>query len=106
MPSSDVSSVYFLDGVVIAHDFVFLATQLDSLDPRETAHTRCSTYNPAEQELPFGYFDLEDNIVSVHAYRNLPEDKKRFVCLGPQGSVHFVRGSTRKCARSTCLAPA
>ena len=96
MASSDVSSVYYLDGVVVAPDFVFLATQLDSLDPRETAHTRCSTYNPAEQELPFGYFDLDDNIVSVHAYRTLPEDKKRFACLGSQGAVHFVRGSTKE----------
>jgi len=96
MASSDVSSVYYLDGVVIAPDFVFLATQLNALDPRETAHTRMSTYNPAEQELPFGYFDLEDNIVSVHAYRILPQDKKRFACLGAQGAVHFVRGSTRE----------
>ncbi len=96
MASEDVSSVYYLDGVVVAPDFVFLATQLSSLDPRETAHTRCSTYNPAEQEVPFGYFDLEDNIVSVHAYRTLPDDKKRFACLGSQGAVHFVRGSTRE----------
>lgn len=88
--------MYYLDGVVVSSDFVFVATQLESLDPRETAHTRCSSYNPAEQELPFGYFDLEDNIVSVHAYRKLPEDKKRFVCLGSQGAVHFVRGSTRE----------
>ncbi|WP_416762584.1 hypothetical protein ACNI65_09405 [Roseateles sp. So40a] len=90
----DVSSVYFLDGVVIAPDFVFIATQLDSLDPDETAHTRMSTYNPSQQELPFGFFDLEDNIVSVHAYWTLPEDKKRFACLGRHGAVHFVRGST------------
>lgn len=96
MASNDVSSVYYLDGVIIAPDFLFLATQLDSLDPRETAHTRMSTYNPAEQELPFGYFDLEDNIVSVHAYRTLPQDKKRFACLGTHGAVHFVRGSTRE----------
>ncbi|WP_418126096.1 hypothetical protein [Variovorax sp. 160MFSha2.1] len=96
MESIDISSVYYLDGVVVAPDFVFLATQLNTLDPRETAHTRMSTYNPAEQELPFGYFDLEDNIVSVHAYRTLPPDKKRFVCLGAQGAVHFVRGSTRE----------
>ncbi len=96
MASEDISSVYYLDGVVVAPDFVFVATQLTSLDPRETAHTRCSTYNPAEQDVPFGYFDLEDNIVSVHAYRQLPEDKKRFACVGSQGAVHFVRGSTRE----------
>lgn len=96
MASNDVSSVYYIDGVAVAPDFVFLATQLTALDPSETAHTRCSSYNPSQQELPFGYFDLEDNIVSVHAYRDLPEDKKRFVCLGSQGAVHFVRGSTRE----------
>lgn len=96
MSYDDISSVYYLDGVAVSRDFAFLATQLNSLDPRKTAHTRCSTYNPSEQTVPFGYFDLEDNIVSVHAYRVLPEDKKRFVCLGSQGTVHFVRGSTRE----------
>jgi hypothetical protein len=96
MASNDIASVYYLDGFVVEPDFVFLATQLETIDPRETPHSRMSTYWPAGQEKPFGYFDLEDNIVSIHAYRELPEDKKRFVCMGRHGAVHFVRGSTRE----------
>ncbi len=97
MSTDHPSSVHYLDGIAIGPDLIFFACQLDALDSSETAHTRMSNYNPAgSQDSAFGFFDLEDNIVSVHAYRTLPEDKKRFVCLGRHGDVHFVRGSTRE----------
>lgn len=94
MADSEISSVYFIDGVAIDGNSLYIATQLESLDPDETAHTRMSTYAPDRQELPFGCHDFPDNIVSVHAYRVLPEDKHRFVGLGRHGLVHFRRGGT------------
>jgi hypothetical protein len=92
MAATDIASVYYLDGVAIEENSIYIATQLETLNPRETAHTRMSTYAPERQEKPFGYHDFEDNIVSVHAYRLLPEDKHRFVGLGRHGLVHFRRG--------------
>lgn len=92
MAATDIASVYYLDGIAIEANSLYIATQLETLDPRETAHTRMSTYAPERQEKPFGYHDFEDNIVSVHAYRVLPEDKHRFVGMGRHGLVHFRRG--------------
>lgn len=89
-----MAQVYYIDGVAIESNFAFMATQLEDLDPREVAHTRMSGYNPV-QERPFGYHDINDNIVSVHAYRLLPVDKHRYVSLGGHGVVYFVRGSDR-----------
>jgi hypothetical protein len=101
MSSTEIASVYYIDGVAVGARGAFMATQLETLEPDEVAHTRMSVYSPETQELPFGYFDLEDNIVSVHAYKVLPEDKKRYVGLSRQGAVHFVRGSTREVRTET-----
>lgn len=86
------ASVYYLDGVAIEADVLYIASQLEVFDPTETLHTRMVTYAPGRQELPFGAYDLEDNIVAIHAYRELPEDRHRFVALGRHGEVHFRRG--------------
>ncbi len=96
MASTDIASVYYIDGVAIEANAMHAATQLESLDPDEVTHTRMSTYWPATQDRPFGYFDVEDNIVSVHAYKVLPDDKKRYVGLSQHGTAYFVRGSTRE----------
>ena len=94
MTQTPVLTAYYLDGVVIEGDFLFLATQLEAIDPESTLHTRMVSYRPGAQELPFGGFDIGDNIVSIHGYRVLPDDKMRYACLGRHGTVHFFRGST------------
>lgn len=90
--SNDVSGVYYLDASCAASDFVYLATQLESLDPAEAWHTRMSILDLSDPDTPWAYHDYEDNIVSVHAYRgdieDLP-DGSRFVALGRHGTVRF-----------------
>lgn len=94
--SENSASVYFLDAVCIDPDWLYLATQLDSLDPSETAHTRMSVLD-LTQSSGWGYHDYADNIISVHAYRggtgNLP-DGSRYVALGQHGTVHFNERNT------------
>jgi predicted DNA-binding WGR domain protein len=92
--STDIPSVYYLDGVAFGPSSVYTATQLETLDPREFAHTRMIVYAPGRQPKPFSYHDFEANIVSIHAYKVLPEDRHRFVGLDRQGEVHFRRGGS------------
>lgn len=101
MKNNNIASVHYLDGVVNSADILYLATQLDSLNPRETAHTRMSIYAPGLQPIDFGYHDISDNIVSVHAFKVLPEDKHRYVSLARQGDVYFVRGSNNHIIKET-----
>lgn len=85
------SSVYCLDAVCVDPDWLYLATQLDSLDPEETSHTRLSVLD-LTQSSRWRYHDYEDNIVSVHAYRMAKEelpDGSRYAALGMHGTVHF-----------------
>lgn len=85
------ASVYFLDAVCVDPDWLYLATQLESLDPDETLHTRMSVLD-LTQPAQWACHDYEDNIVSVHAYRmgqkDLP-DGSRYAALGQHGTVHF-----------------
>jgi hypothetical protein len=84
---------YYLDGIVVEADFVYMAAQLEAYDPREVTHTRTFTYWPKAQETAFGMNNLEANIVSVFAYSVLPDNKHRYVSLDRQGEVFFQRGS-------------
>lgn len=96
MASADIASVHFLDGVCIDRDWLYLATQLDALDPDETAHTRMSVLD-LTQPHPWAYHDYEDNIVSVHAYRCAKEclpDGSRYAALGRHGTVRFNERNT------------
>ena len=94
--SDNTASVYFLDAVCIDPDWLYLATQLDSLDSAETAHTRMSVLDMTQPNR-WGYHDYEDNIVSVHAYRSAKEelpDGSRYAALGQHGTVHFNERNT------------
>ncbi|WP_147306983.1 hypothetical protein [Roseateles depolymerans] len=85
------ASVYFLDAVCIDPDWLYVATQLEDLDPHETSHTRMSVLDLTQSSW-WACHDYEDTIVSVHAYRlpkeDLP-DGSRYAALGMHGTVHF-----------------
>lgn len=89
--SNTTASVYFLDAVCVDPDWLYLATQLDSLNIDEISHTRMSVLD-LTQSSRWRYHDYDDNIVSVHAYRmakgELP-DGSRYAALGKHGAVHF-----------------
>ena len=88
---TQIASVYYIDAACAAGDFIYMASQLDGLDPEETLHSRMSILDLTDDR-PWSCHDYADNIVSVHAYRgdveSLP-DGSRFVALGRHGTVRF-----------------
>ncbi|MCG7917069.1 MAG: hypothetical protein N0E37_04865, partial [Candidatus Thiodiazotropha taylori] len=70
MSEKRIESVYFVDGCVIEHDYIYFATKLKSLDPNEYDFSRMF-YLDRENWI---YHDLNYDVVSCCL---LPEKKKK-----------------------------
>lgn len=83
-----MASVHYLDAYAIFHDLLFIATQLDDVDPREYAHTRMSRYDCQDQS--WNCHDVNMNIISICRIRDHAndEDKRgRLISLSHEGEV-------------------
>ena len=65
-----MAEVHFLDLSAIDEDFIYLAAQLDDVNPREVASTRMYTYRKSDDT--WYYHDVDMNIVSLAVKLNLP----------------------------------
>ena len=84
-----MAEVHFLDLCGIEEDFIYVAAQLDDINPREIAHTRMYTYR--ETDNTWYYHDVTMNIVSVAVkldHANDTEDR-RLAALSYDGEVDF-----------------
>lgn len=88
-----MATVHYLDANAIAHDLVYIATQLDEIDPRVHKHTRMSIYDCLDGK--WYYHDVDMNVISIciklnHA--NDPEDR-RLISLSFEGELDiFAKG--------------
>ena len=88
-----MAEVHFLDACAISSDFLYAATQIDDIDPREVAHTRMCTYRSGDNSW-FSH-DVEMNAVSVAVKINHANDHedRRLVALSIEGEVDiFAKG--------------
>ncbi|NHZ83967.1 hypothetical protein F2P44_32590 [Massilia sp. CCM 8695] len=84
------NEVYFLDGCVIEDDFVYVACNLEDVDPREYTHSRLSVYDAqSTQEWKWFYHDVDANIVSV-CVKQPDATRGRLLCsLSKEGEVEL-----------------
>jgi len=84
----------FLDGVVVEHDWIYLAAQLDDLDTEIYRHTRITGFdkyikdNNSDSEGWF-YHDLELHIVSVCVKKKTQKQERRLCALSREGDVEI-----------------
>jgi len=85
----EIASVYFVDGCVIEHDYVYVASKADNLDPMEYDFSRMFFNDRGE----WVYHDLEWDVKSVCVQRT--REPRCCVALSMQGDVEyqFVGGS-------------
>ena len=88
-----MATVHYLDVYAIAHDLLYVATQLDEVNPREFAHTRICIYDCSDGR--WYSHDVNMNVTSVCVklhHANDPEDR-RLVSLSLEGEVDvFAKG--------------
>lgn len=87
---SEIASVHFVDGCVIEHDYVYVSTAADDLDPIEVDFSRLFFNDRGE----WVHHDLEWAVVSVCVQR--AAEPRRYAALSRQGDVEFqfVGGSS------------
>ncbi|MDR1423466.1 MAG: hypothetical protein LBI92_02500, partial [Azoarcus sp.] len=96
---------HFLDGFAIENDYIYLASQLDDLDPDRYAHTSMTGFNETiigrydlrDDGLPSnGWFchDLNMNIVSVCVKKATADWGRRFCALSKEGEISIYSGKT------------
>ncbi|MEW8220358.1 MAG: hypothetical protein AB2770_18535, partial [Candidatus Thiodiazotropha taylori] len=85
MSEKRIESVYFVDGCVIEHDYIYFATKLKSLDPNEYDFSRMF-YLDRENWI---YHDLNWDVVSCCLLPEKGGDKRRYCALSMQGDVEL-----------------
>ena len=88
-PKQEIASVYFVDGCVIEHDYAYVASKADALDPMEYDFSRMFFNDRGD----WVYHDLEWDVKSVCVQRTT--QRRQCVALSMQGDVEyqFVGGS-------------
>jgi hypothetical protein len=82
--------VYFLDGMVIEYDYIYLAQQLEDLDPERYAHTRMSLYDAqSTKKWKWFYHDVEMNVVSVCLKKQTQTELRQGCALSKEGEIEF-----------------
>jgi len=88
-----MSEVHFLDLCAIEEDFIYVAAQLDDINPRGISFARMYTYR--ETDNTWYYHDVTMNIVSVTVKLNHANDTedRRLAALSDEGEVDlFAKG--------------
>ena len=88
-----MAEVHFLDLSAIDEDFIYLAAQLDDVNPREVASTHMYTYRKSDDT--WYYHDVDMNIVSLAVKLNHANDTedRRLVALSSEGGLDiFAKG--------------
>ena len=90
------TEVYFLDGCVVEDDYIYVATQLEDLNPRDYAHTRMVVYEGrrSKADHPWFYHDLECNIVSVCVKKATQSEGRRLCALSKEGEIEIYSNLT------------
>lgn len=84
------TSVYFIDGCVIEKDFVYVASNLDDIDPLQHPHSRLSIYDEqSADESKWFYHDLNSNIVSVCVKKRSQNEERKLCALSKEGEVEI-----------------
>jgi len=83
----------FLDGVVVEHDWVYLASQLDDLAPEVYRHTRMTGFDEYTSQVSGGngwvYHDLELHVVSVCVKKKTAIQDRKLCALSREGDVEI-----------------
>ena len=85
MSEKKVESVYFVDGVVIEHDYIYFASKLKSLDPEEYDFTRLFFLDQNN----WNHHDLEWDVVSVCIKSKANDEPRSYCALSAQGDIEF-----------------
>lgn len=85
MSKSKVESVYFVDGCVIEHDYIYIASKLKSLDAEEYDYSRMSFLDGDK----WIYHDLEWDVVSVCVKSKTKNESRKYCALSAQGEIEF-----------------
>lgn len=84
------TETYFLNGCLVDSDYIYIAEQLEDIDPREYTHTRMGVFigrvDPSEQ---WGYHDVNANIVSVTVKQATPAEPRRLIALSKEGEIEI-----------------
>jgi hypothetical protein len=92
------TEVQFLAGCAIEHDFIYLASQLDDLDPDEYAHTRMTGFDAqsvgyrnedGSVDNGWAYHDVQMNVMSVCVKKKTPTWERRVCALSKEGEVEI-----------------
>lgn len=88
--SKEIASVYFVDGCVIEHDYVYVASKADMLDPAQIDFSRMFFNDRGE----WVYHDLSWSVISVCVQR--ASEPRQYVALSMQGDIEyqFVGGTS------------
>ncbi|MDR1424181.1 MAG: hypothetical protein LBI92_06230 [Azoarcus sp.] len=98
---------HYLDGCVVQHNFIYMAAQLDDLDPDEYLHTRMTGFceliigrkglrSDGKPSNGWAYHDLEMHIVSVCVKQETPVEGRRLCALSKEGEVEIFSGKSGK----------
>jgi hypothetical protein len=81
---------YYITGCAVRSDIVYLATQLEDVDPTEYTHTRINFYaGRLELGQQWLYHDVNSNIVSVCQKKSTEIDPHKMASLSKEGEVEF-----------------
>jgi ribosomal protein L37AE/L43A len=84
------NSVSFIDGCVIERDFIYVASILDDVNPRESIHSRMSVYDEqSTKEWKWFYHDLNCNIISVCVKKRTDHEERKLCALSNEGEVEI-----------------
>ncbi|GAC1610520.1 MAG: hypothetical protein NVS3B3_19570 [Aquirhabdus sp.] len=84
------NAVNFINGCVIEKDFIYVASNLDNVNPRETTHSRMSVYDEqSDKEWKWFYHDLNCNIISVCIKKRTDTEERKLCALSKEGEVEI-----------------
>ena len=86
--------VHFLDGCLVEGGYVYLAEQLDDLDPETYLHTRMGCFmesfvGSSTHPNGWGYHDIKAHIISVCVKKATPVEGRRLCALSKEGEVEI-----------------
>jgi hypothetical protein len=109
------TKIHYLAGCAIEHDFIYLAGQLDDLDPGEYAHTRMTGFHAnlvgrlnenGSVHNGWSYHDVQMNIMSVCVKKKTPTWERRVCALSKEGEVEIYSGKQNRAERLEKIADA
>jgi hypothetical protein len=84
-----VSKVHFLDSIPVENSRLYVACQLDDIEPREIAHTRMFAFDTPDDRKWF-HHDVDMNVVSVAikmGHANDLDESRRLIGLSKEGEL-------------------